>query len=380
MPLILRSSKGSPLSISELDGNFTFITGSIDDLINGTVTVASASYAVSASHEIIKEISSSHADFADVAATANTASYVQASSIDGAITASYINTLTQNVTISGSILVSGSIIPNVNGGTTSSFSLGSPTAAWKDIYVSNGTINFIDGNGNVQGTLGAGTNATVITGSLQVVQVNPLTNYGFDQATFEKSVTHQNCVLDLSDGNIGQNPSLYTLSSNVFLPWDKKYTSFSLYNSVVSSSFNPSNTNKVSLPPIYNSGYNIGEIITVYNLTSGSISGIEGLGDIELYSQVQGITAVNTGNKTITSFQNTGQILSGSWGNYTFLTGNNNTITVSPGQKATFEIIYWGTTGTTPYPPQTFPTNGYATEFTTANTFTYYLFKGIENL
>lgn len=45
----------------------------------------SASYAISASHEIIKEVSSSHADFADTASlafTANTASYVDYTNID----------------------------------------------------------------------------------------------------------------------------------------------------------------------------------------------------------------------------------------------------------------------------------------------------------
>ena len=47
-------------------------------------------------------------------------------------------------TISGSMQVSGSIIPNVkDGATTSSFDLGSPTQAWRDIYVSDGSIKFV---------------------------------------------------------------------------------------------------------------------------------------------------------------------------------------------------------------------------------------------
>jgi len=46
--------------------------------------------------------------------------------------------------ITGSLGISGSIIPAVGvGQTTSSFSLGSPTAAWKDIYVSEGSIKFV---------------------------------------------------------------------------------------------------------------------------------------------------------------------------------------------------------------------------------------------
>ena len=60
----------------------------------------------------------------------------------GATTGS--NTFTGDQTITGSILISGSIIPAVGvGQTTSSFDLGSETAAWRDIYVSEGSIKFI---------------------------------------------------------------------------------------------------------------------------------------------------------------------------------------------------------------------------------------------
>jgi hypothetical protein len=47
--------------------------------------------------------------------------------------------------VSGSILISGSLVPATGQGTfTSSFSLGSPTNAWKDIYLSQGSIIFVD--------------------------------------------------------------------------------------------------------------------------------------------------------------------------------------------------------------------------------------------
>jgi len=72
---------------------------------------------------------------------------------------SNITSLSPSITFSGSVLVSGSIIPNVDGvSTTSSFNLGSPTAAWKDIYVSNGTINFLDSAGNILQSIGTGNN------------------------------------------------------------------------------------------------------------------------------------------------------------------------------------------------------------------------------
>ena len=53
--------------------------------------------------------------------------------------------------LSGSLTlpISGSLIPVVLGSATSSFSLGSPTAAWKDLWVSDGTINFLDSTGAI---------------------------------------------------------------------------------------------------------------------------------------------------------------------------------------------------------------------------------------
>jgi trimeric autotransporter adhesin len=83
--------------------------------------------------------------------------------------------------MSGSLLMSGSIIPAVGSGeTTSSFSLGSATNAWKDLWVSNGTINFLGADGTPQGTLSSTANglqlgsstisgSMVVTGSLTIV-------------------------------------------------------------------------------------------------------------------------------------------------------------------------------------------------------------------
>jgi hypothetical protein len=48
-------------------------------------------------------------------------------------------------TFIGNQTISGSIIPTTESGSfTSSFSLGSPTNAWKELYVSNGSIIFVD--------------------------------------------------------------------------------------------------------------------------------------------------------------------------------------------------------------------------------------------
>jgi hypothetical protein len=55
--------------------------------------------------------------------------------------------------VTGSMGISGSIIPAIGGSATSSFSLGSATNAWKDIWVSQGTIRFLNGAGVQQGAL-----------------------------------------------------------------------------------------------------------------------------------------------------------------------------------------------------------------------------------
>jgi hypothetical protein len=326
---------------------------------------------------------------------AATASYVAAANVNGSVTnaatASYVNTLNQNITISGSILVSGSIIPATDGvSVTSSFDLGSPTNAWKDIYVSNGTINFLDGAGNIQGTLGTGTNATVITGSLQVVPINPLTGFTTTNGTLlHKSYTTADCAFAMFDPiSYSVNPQMYYGSVlndgvSIVLPWDKKITAYSLVNNIPTGE--PSTSTVVTLPPIYNAGYSTGETVTVYNL--GKISAAyKDAGSIYLVGSMQGVTS--TFGQQINGTFNQSYILSGSWGNYTQINLSNpattSSIKLDPGQKATFEIVYWGTIFPTPSASiNNFDGDGYQTNFTNINpstTFTRYLFKGIENL
>ena len=136
--LTLRSVKGSPLTNAELDGNFEYFTGS---------------HAITGSLIVTGGITGS---LLGTATTSITSSYV----LNG--------TLTGTTQISGSILISGSLIPNVSGSVTSSFSLGSATNAWKDLWVSNGTINFLNSAGQIQSSLGAGTSGTSISGSLTI--------------------------------------------------------------------------------------------------------------------------------------------------------------------------------------------------------------------
>ena len=71
--------------------------------------------------------------------------------------------------VTGSMGISGSIIPAIGNGTSvSSFNLGSPTAAWKDIYVSNGTIYFLNASGVQQGTLSTTSDGIQTSGDIFV--------------------------------------------------------------------------------------------------------------------------------------------------------------------------------------------------------------------
>lgn len=369
----------SPISGNNvvISGSLT-VTGNIAGTVSGSITnAATASYVAAANVDgtVANAVTASHAISASYAPPSNPFPF--------AGTAEF----------SGSILVSGSIIPNTDGAsTTSSFSLGSLTNAWKDIYVSNGTINFLDGAGNVQGTLGTGTNATVITGSLQVVPINPLTGFTTSNGTLlHKSYTTADCAFAMFDPiSYSVNPQIYFGASlndglSLVLPWDKKIAAYSLVNNIPAG--DSSTSTVVSLPPIYNAGYSTGDIITVYNLGKASL-GYKDAGSIYLVGSMQGVTNVDTSTKQITSTFNQSYVLSGSWGNYTQINLSNSATTSSikldPGQKATFEIVYWGTTSAAPSASMNgFTGDGYQSNFTNFNsstTYTRYLFKGIENL
>jgi hypothetical protein len=106
--------------------------------------------------------------------------------------------LQSKITVAGDIIPGGIITNN-----TSSYSLGSPTAAWKDLYVSNGSVYFISGsntasisflNGNINF---GGTNVTIPSGSIVPTASLALT------ASFTTNATNasQVFVIDGLSGN-----------------------------------------------------------------------------------------------------------------------------------------------------------------------------------
>ena len=81
----------------------------------------------------------------DAKTTVNNRLYIDNRAGDPLIGADFSN---RTVTISGSLLISGSLIPNVpTTSFTSSFTLGTPTAAWKKVYVGEGSIEFVNTSG-----------------------------------------------------------------------------------------------------------------------------------------------------------------------------------------------------------------------------------------
>lgn len=120
MALVLRTVKGSPLTWAEGDDNLLYLQGLAQSGSDG--------FPYSGSAEI-----------------------------------------TGSLIVVGSLQISGSIIPNTGVGSyTSSFSLGSPTNAWKDIYVSNGTIYFTDPSTGQTTALSVSSGSLVSSGSGQI--------------------------------------------------------------------------------------------------------------------------------------------------------------------------------------------------------------------
>jgi hypothetical protein len=94
-------------------------------------------------------------------------SFVIGNGLDDATRSNLLVAYGNAVQVSGSLEISGSIIPNVDGvSVTSSFSLGSATNAWKDIWVANSSIYMLDTTGSIQTTIASNESGVSLTGSL----------------------------------------------------------------------------------------------------------------------------------------------------------------------------------------------------------------------
>jgi hypothetical protein len=141
-PIVLRNpGKDGTSGTSGLDGTFFGSSGTsgLDGTLLGSSGTSGTSglSGVSGSSGTSGESGSSGVD-----GTSGTSGF----SIDsGSFATTGSNTFRGEQVVSGSILLSGSIIPATGNGTfTSSFALGSVTNAWKDLYISQGSIIFVD--------------------------------------------------------------------------------------------------------------------------------------------------------------------------------------------------------------------------------------------
>jgi hypothetical protein len=141
--LTFREQKGSALTIEELDNNFAYFTGS---------------HAITGSLNLTGNVTAS----VFVGTLQGTASYALTSSVTIATTATTASSLIDGVKflgkISSSLLPAGPYTNN-----TSSYDLGSSTAAWKDLYLSNGTIYLLSQNGNASIAYNDSTNTFTFT-------------------------------------------------------------------------------------------------------------------------------------------------------------------------------------------------------------------------
>jgi len=281
---------------------------------------------------------------------------------------SVTRTILRNLNVTGSILVSGSIIPNVGSGEfTSSFNLGSATAAWKDLYVSNGTINFLDGTGAVQGTLsstaaGLALGSSKLSGSFIVtgaIDHSPQTWLGssagdqripkYTEAFLYSNFPIQNTTaFSIFSGSAAINPVIITAYGFSVLPFYKKHNSYFVQNNGDATTHaNFTSSLILSLPPWTNIGLAPGERVTVYNMSSGS--NLLNSGSIYIGSTLQYVDSVesyNTNGYTnrVKSTTNNGSLLSGSWLNWkninpVLYSNTSHSITLNPGEKAIFELV-----------------------------------------
>lgn len=125
MPLILRSVKGSKLSIPEMDGNLTYLastlSGSVIQVTGSSMSAPNTSITASSFSGNGSQLTFVTASFVtasnvfgpnganSVLSSSYALSAFQAVSSSFALTASYVNPLVQNVQITGSLFVSNSI-------------------------------------------------------------------------------------------------------------------------------------------------------------------------------------------------------------------------------------------------------------------------------
>ena len=197
--LVLTSVTASVYGVISNATSASYVSWSYVDVTTDSIFPGTASYyqetepiftSVSASLVTTSSYNSASSSFSSRITTLETVD-LNLNSLTASLATTGSNTFKSTQTISGSVLISGSIIPNVNGvSTTSSFSLGSPTAAWKDIWVANGTINFINEAGTIQSSLSATSAGLVISGAVVTTNQSSLTGSLLGSASYALTASY----------------------------------------------------------------------------------------------------------------------------------------------------------------------------------------------
>jgi hypothetical protein len=181
MPLTLRLIKGSELTYAELDGNFTFITGSYTPLAaTSSMSVATASYALNA-------VSASHALRSNVADKLRTVNVGGAGTFYPLIASNYTGDVDvytiQAPDYKYNLSINQLVVSSVSASFTGSLSGTAATASNITPAIASDGVNRVltsDGDGTVtaEANLTFNGSTLLVTGSVTVSGSNTLTNIG----------------------------------------------------------------------------------------------------------------------------------------------------------------------------------------------------------
>jgi hypothetical protein len=175
--------------------------------------------------------------------------------------------------------LSSSLIPQ----TTNVFDLGSATKIWKDLYISTGSIKFVDpGNGTVVGTLSSNANGDFkVAGEISGSTINGLGNATLYSTSVNSRLAAAESFSSSLDSTFATDASVTSLSSSVKAVTDTFATSASVASATATSISTLS-----------------GSVKTVTDALSGRVTTLEGT-DISIT-----LTGDVTGTGTITNLAN----------------------------------------------------------------------------
>jgi len=169
-------------------------------------------------------------------------------------------------------------------GQTSHYDLGSETNIWRDLYISTGSIKFVDGSGTQVGTLTA---TSLNAGTQSVNELNAwsasakieLSNLELTTASLNTSVSNLN---SFSSSQLGKDATLATLTAS----YDGRFTTLGTYTGSVEGRFSTlatlTGSNATRLSNLETTSASVNTSITNLNSTTASL--IVDTNNLEIWS------------------------------------------------------------------------------------------------